>query len=114
MASTPETRYALSGGNHIAYQVADGAGRDILYLPRTSTPIDLLWDDPIAARRLRRLTAFGRLIMCDLRGVGASDSIDTTRLPAMRKRAPIPGRGVLPIRRVRAFQRFARESATAS
>jgi len=32
MASTPETRYALSAGNHIAYQVADGSGRDILYL----------------------------------------------------------------------------------
>ena len=84
MASTPETQYALSGGNHIAYQVADGAERDILYVPRTTTPIDLLWDDPIVARGLRRLTACGRLIMCDLRGWGASDSIDTTRLPAMQ------------------------------
>jgi class 3 adenylate cyclase/pimeloyl-ACP methyl ester carboxylesterase len=84
MASTPETQYVLSGGNHIAYQVADGAERDILYLPRTTTPIDLLWDDPIAARGLRRLTACGRLIMCDLRGWGASDSIDTKRLPAMQ------------------------------
>ncbi|MFY9579046.1 MAG: adenylate/guanylate cyclase domain-containing protein [Gaiellaceae bacterium] len=84
MASTPETRYALSGGNHIAYQVTDGAERDILYVPRTTTPIDLLWDDPIVARGLRRLTACGRLIMCDLRGWGASDSIDTTRLPAMQ------------------------------
>ena len=84
MASTPETQYVLSGGNHIAYQVADGAERDILYVPRTTTPIDLLWDDPIAARGLRRLTACGRLIMCDLRGWGASDSIDTTRLPAMQ------------------------------
>src|SRR6266540_5214957 len=110
MRSMPETQYALSDGYHIAYQVAEGADRDILFAPRPSSPIDLLWDDPIAARGLRRLTAFGRLITCDLRGWGASDSIDTTRLPAMRKRAPIPGRGVLPIRRVRAFQRFARES----
>src|SRR5207237_10250448 len=84
MASTPETRYALSVGNHIAYQVAEGAERDILYVPRTTTPIDLLWDDPIVARGLRRLTACGRLIMCDLRGWGASDSIETTRLPAMQ------------------------------
>ena len=84
MASTPETQYALSGGNHIAYQVADGAERDILYVPRTTTPIDLLWDDPIVARGLRRLTTCGRLIMCDLRGWGASDSIDTARLPAMQ------------------------------
>ncbi len=84
MAPAPETHYALSGGNHIAYQVADGAERDILYAPRTTTPIDLLWDDPIVARGLRRLTACGRLIICDLRGWGASDSIDTTRLPAMQ------------------------------
>jgi class 3 adenylate cyclase/pimeloyl-ACP methyl ester carboxylesterase len=84
MASTPEAHYALSGGNHIAYQVADGAERDILYVPRTTTPIDLLWDDPIVARGLRRLTACGRLIMCDLRGWGASDSIETARLPAMQ------------------------------
>ncbi len=84
MASTPETRYALSDGNHIAYQVVDGAERDILYVPRTTAPIDLLWDDPIVARGLRRLNACGRLIMCDLRGWGASDSIDTTRLPAMQ------------------------------
>jgi class 3 adenylate cyclase/pimeloyl-ACP methyl ester carboxylesterase len=84
MASRPETQYALSDGNHIAYQVADGGDRDILYVPRTTTPIDLLWEDPIVARGLRRLTACGRLIMCDLRGWGASDSIDTVRLPAMQ------------------------------
>src|SRR5437660_11514696 len=84
MAAPPETRYVLSGGNHIAYQVADGGERDLLYVPRTTTPIDLLWDDPVAARGLRRLTACGRLILCDLRGSGASDSIDTGRLPAMQ------------------------------
>jgi hypothetical protein len=68
MAPTPESQYVVSGGNHLAYQVADGAERDILYAPRTTTSIDLLWDDPIVARGLRRLTACGRLIMCDLRG----------------------------------------------
>jgi hypothetical protein len=53
MASTPETYYALSGGNYIAFQVADAPERDILYVPRMTTPIDLLWDDPIVARGLR-------------------------------------------------------------
>ena len=84
MAAPPETRYALSGGNHVAYQVANGSDRDILYAPRTTSPIDLLWDDPIVARGLRRLTTCGRLITCDLRGWGASDSIDTGQLPAMQ------------------------------
>lgn len=84
MAATPETRYTMSGGYHVAYQVAEGAGRDILYVPRMTTPIDLLWDDPIVARGLRRLMGCGRLIMCDFRGVGASDSLDATRLPALQ------------------------------
>ncbi|HZO35101.1 MAG TPA: adenylate/guanylate cyclase domain-containing protein [Gaiellaceae bacterium] len=84
MAPVPETRYAVSGGYHVAYQVAEGADRDILYVPRMTTPIDLLWDDPIVARGLRRLMGCGRLIMCDFRGVGASDSIDATRLPALQ------------------------------
>ena len=84
VASTPETQYTLSDGNHIAYQVVDGADRDILYVARPTTPIDLLWDDPVVARGLRRLRACGRLILCDLRGLGASDLIDTTRLPAMQ------------------------------
>lgn len=84
MAATPETRYTLSGGYHIAYQVAEGADRDIFYVPRMTTPIDLLWDDPISARGLRRLMGCGRLILCDFRGVGASDSIDATRLPALQ------------------------------
>ena len=66
VASTPETRYVLSGDNHIAYQVTDPDERDILYAPRTTAPIDLLWDDPIAARALPRLTSCGRLIMCEL------------------------------------------------
>jgi class 3 adenylate cyclase/pimeloyl-ACP methyl ester carboxylesterase len=80
----PETCYVKSGDVSIAYQVAEGAGGDIVFAPRTTTPIDLLWDDPIAARGLRRLSACGRLIVCDLRGWGASDSIDTTGLPAMQ------------------------------
>ena len=84
MASFPETRYALSGEHQIAYQVVGDADRDILVVQRTTTPIDLVWDDPIAARGLRRLAGFGRLIMCDLRGWGASDSIDSKRLPAMQ------------------------------
>lgn len=84
MAFSPETQYVFSGGHQIAYQVVGQAARDILVVPRTTTPVDLLWDDPIAARGLRRLTASARLILCDLRGWGASDSVDSKRLPAMQ------------------------------
>jgi class 3 adenylate cyclase/pimeloyl-ACP methyl ester carboxylesterase len=84
VASRPQTQYALSGHNHIAYQIVDGTDRDVFYVSRPTAPIDLLWDDPIVARGLRRLSACGRLILCDLRGSGASDSIDTANLPAMQ------------------------------
>ena len=43
MAQVPETRYVLSDGCSIAYQVVDGPDRDIFFTPRTTTPIDLLW-----------------------------------------------------------------------
>ena len=46
MASAPETQYALSAGNHIAYQVVAGPKRepDILLAPRTTNTatIDIL------------------------------------------------------------------------
>jgi hypothetical protein len=54
MPVLPETRYAESGGHQIAYQIASEGKRDVLFVPRTTTPIDLLWDDPIAASGLRR------------------------------------------------------------
>jgi class 3 adenylate cyclase/pimeloyl-ACP methyl ester carboxylesterase len=85
VALVPETQYVLVDRSHIAYQVTEGTGRDILYVARPTTPIDLLWDDPVAARGLRRLRACGRLILCDLRGVGASDSFDSTEVPAMQE-----------------------------
>lgn len=84
MSATIETLYARSGGHEIAYQVVGEGVRDILWVSRTTTPIDLLWDDPIASRGLRRLLGCGRLILCDLRGWGASDSVNSKRLPAMQ------------------------------
>ncbi len=84
MSAVAETRYVTSGGHQIAYQVVGEGVRDLLLVPRTTTPIDLLWDDPIASRGLRRLMSCGRLILCDLRGWGASDSVDSKRLPAMQ------------------------------
>jgi hypothetical protein len=66
MRSMPETQYRLSDGYHIAYQVVDGADRDILFVPAS----DLADRSPLgrsdrgprpAARGLRRLSACGRL-----------------------------------------------------
>jgi class 3 adenylate cyclase len=79
----PETRYA-KGEVHLAYQVVGSGTRDILLPTLTYEPVDLLWDDPLAARGLRRLASMGRLIACDLRGWGSSDTVSLEALPALQ------------------------------
>ena len=85
MAAAPQTQYALGReGHHLAYQVTGEVTRDVLFVAEERTPIDLLWDDPLAAAALRRLAAVGRLILCDLRGWGSSDAVPSSELPAMQ------------------------------
>lgn len=43
-----------------------------------------MWEDPIAARFLRRLSKLGRLILFDLRGVGSSSPMFGDRLPPLQ------------------------------
>jgi class 3 adenylate cyclase len=85
VAVAPETRYAVGReGHHLAYQVVGEGPRDILFAAEERTPIDLLWDDPLAARALTRLAGIGRLILCDMRGFGSSDAVPFRDLPAMQ------------------------------
>lgn len=70
----PETRYVKAGDLHIAYQVlGDGDGVDVIFVPGLLSHLDLLWEDQMSARFLRRLAEFGRLIVFDKRGTGLSD-----------------------------------------
>jgi len=80
----PKTHYATSGGTHLAYQVLGEGPLDVLHIAGPRTPIDLIWDDPLAARALRRLASFSRMILCDLRGCGSSDSFSIDTMPAMQ------------------------------
>jgi len=84
MVSPPATQYAIEGGRHVAYQVAGTSGPDLLFVPQANFPIDLIWDEPLVAHPLRRLASFSRLILCDLAGVGSSDSIPFVETPAMQ------------------------------
>lgn len=85
MAAAPETRYVVgTEGHHLAYQVVGDGGRDLLFVAEGRTPVDLIWDDPLAARGLRRLGEIGRLILCDLRGFGSSDAVPWRDLPALQ------------------------------
>src|SRR6185312_15435483 len=85
MAAIPDTVYARdSEGHHFAYQVASDSGADLLFVPTGTFPIDLLWDEPDVAAYLRRLGSFSRLILTDLLGLGSSDAVPITEIPAIQ------------------------------
>ncbi|AEV74890.1 family 3 adenylate cyclase [Mycolicibacterium rhodesiae NBB3] len=84
MSAIPETVYARDADAHLAYQVVDNAGPDLLFVPTPRFPIDLIWDDYTVADQLRRLASFGRLILTDLLGVGSSDAVPIYERPAMQ------------------------------
>ena len=69
----PETRYAVSGDLHIAYQVTGSGDQDILFVPGLISHLDLWWEEPVTARFFRRLASLGRLILFDKRDTGLSD-----------------------------------------
>ena len=72
-AQVPETRYAMSGGVHIAYQTVGNGPIDLVFVLGWVTHMDYFWQEPHFARFLRRLASFSRLILLDLRGRGLSD-----------------------------------------
>jgi class 3 adenylate cyclase len=84
MAAAPETHYARDGEFHIAYQVVSDPGPDLLFVPTSAFPIDLLWDEPTVAGHLHRLASFSRLITSDLLGTGSSDAVPINDRPAMQ------------------------------
>ena len=66
-------RYALGpDGVSVAYQVAGEGPIDILVIPGFVSHLDIWWNAP-TDRLVRRLTAMGRLIWFDKRGMGLSD-----------------------------------------
>ncbi len=71
----PETRYALSGEHHIAYQVIGNGPIDLVYVPAWISQVEHYWEHPRVARYFRRLASFSRLIIFDRRGTGLSDPV---------------------------------------
>lgn len=69
----PEIRYARNGGVSIAYQ-AFGQGEQVLVgLPPIVSNIEVIWEEPRAARYLSRLASQFRVVHFDKRGQGLSD-----------------------------------------
>jgi pimeloyl-ACP methyl ester carboxylesterase len=72
----PETRYATTvDGVHIAYQALGAGPVDLVFAPGTISHVEIGWENPKAARFLRRLASFSRLIVFDKRGTGLSDRV---------------------------------------
>jgi pimeloyl-ACP methyl ester carboxylesterase len=72
-----QTRYATSGEYHIAFQVFGAGSVDLVIVPGFISNVEETWDSPSAARWLRRLARFARVIVFDKRGTGLSDRAST-------------------------------------
>ena len=81
---TPETKYALSGGVSIAYQVLGAGPIDLVVVPGWVSNLDAFWEEPSTAAFFRRLASFARVILFDKRGTGLSDRI--ADLPSLEVR----------------------------
>ena len=82
----PRTQYARSGDLNIAYQVVGDGPFDVLWIPGFVSNVELVWEEPTAARLLERLASFSRLILFDKRGTGLSDRLDPRQLPTLEER----------------------------
>jgi class 3 adenylate cyclase len=71
----PETRYAKSGGFHVAYQVVGEGPIDLAYLRNWTSHIEIAWEVGNTRALLQRLASFSRLILHDPRGTGLSDPV---------------------------------------
>jgi len=60
-----ETRCAKNGETRIAYQVVGQGSLDLVLVPGFVSNLDILWEDPGYGRFVKRLAAFGRLILFD-------------------------------------------------
>jgi pimeloyl-ACP methyl ester carboxylesterase len=69
-----ETKYAKSGGVHIAYQVFGEGEIDLVLVWGFTSHVELNWEHEPAARLLEGLGSFARVITFDRRGSGLSAS----------------------------------------
>jgi class 3 adenylate cyclase/alpha-beta hydrolase superfamily lysophospholipase len=74
------------GGAEVAYQIVGEGPRDVVCVPGFGH-IDLRWEDPVWAAFFERLASFGRVILFDRRGTGASDAVPDTAMPTWEEGA---------------------------
>jgi class 3 adenylate cyclase len=82
----PETQYARSGDLSIAYSVFGEGDVTLVYTPSFVSHVELIWEEPLAARFLTRLASFSRVVLLDKRGTGLSDPVALNALPTLEQR----------------------------
>ncbi len=86
VGTTPQTRYAMSGDVHVAYQVLGDGPVDLVCVPGWISNIELTWSHPWVASYYRSLASFSRVILFDKRGTGASDRVPDDEVPTLETR----------------------------
>jgi class 3 adenylate cyclase len=71
----PDTAYTRSGDVQIAYQVHGEGAIDLVLVGGPASHLDVIWENPGAARYLERLGRFARVVRFDRRGTGLSDPV---------------------------------------
>src|SRR2546427_645547 len=74
MTMVSEVRYARSGDVNIAYRIAGDGPFDVVFIPGTTSHVELSWDVPFLRALFERIGSFARLIVFDKRGTGMSDA----------------------------------------
>jgi len=81
-----ETRYAKSGGVHIAYRVLGAGPIDLVVVPGWISHLEALLESPDSGSFIERLASFSRVILFDKRGTGLSDRVTESQLPTLEQR----------------------------
>ncbi|MDX6591959.1 MAG: hypothetical protein QOJ13_1155 [Gaiellales bacterium] len=80
----PEVRYARNGEVAIAFATIGDGPIDLLFLAPFNN-LEIVWDNPLYAQFLRRLSSFARVVIVDRRGTGLSDRYSADDLPTLEE-----------------------------
>jgi class 3 adenylate cyclase/pimeloyl-ACP methyl ester carboxylesterase len=85
MNATPDTRYARTGGVHIAYQLFGDGPVNAIFVPWWWNNVEAAWEEPGVAQFYDRLGSFCRVLVFDQRGTGLSDPVALNALPTLEE-----------------------------
>jgi class 3 adenylate cyclase len=84
-AAPPDTKYVVTAGGHVAYQMFGDGPTTVLFITNWVSNLDVMWDEPDLAAYLERLSSFSRVICFDKRGSGVSDPVPLADPPTLEQ-----------------------------